>query len=503
MTANLGEIVSYFDRNCANLLDYAKSASGTTAYTVETEILSRVIAIGNAAMAAYLASEGLRGRSSTASDPADDHHRELKFNSIRPGMYYSVFGTIEYRRDYFSGDGHGYYPLDARLNIPPEGSSDLLRKMREELSLHMSYEGSVAFVAKYFPVATSTRALQTAILKDSEDSAAYYDQAPAPPPSAQATVCAVQADCAGIPMVNRPVVSAEPCRDKGSKRHDGRMKMATAVSISTHVPFVRTAEQVVESLFDKIDEKAKPMADKEGLAFKRSYATLAGKQSALTQAQKYVGQIDTTFITDFIALTDGERALQNLVDDMFPGYRRVLDLRHAIGYLYKAADAQFGSEKGKKKDRLAWVRASALLMLRGETASVIAEVETWSHQTKKPAKFKPLDTVVNYFKRNLAAMRYDVYLAAGWPVATGLIEGCCGHVIKGRCDGAGRRWTEDGAEAMLHLACIEENADWETYHEFRMRRRHERHYKWDQRPIETPESNVYHFRSKEPLAEAI
>jgi hypothetical protein len=332
LTANLEEIVSYFDRNCAVLMEWARSApAGTTVYAAEAEILKRMLEIGKDALSAFLAAEASRDRHQRAPFATDAATGALKYNGMRAGLYFSVFGRIEYRRDYYRGDGRGHYPLDARLNVPPQGDSDLLRKMREELSLHMSYEEATSFVAKYFPVATSTRALQTAILTDSADEVLYYDQAAAPPPDDRATVCAVQADCAGIPMVKRPITGAEPCRDKGPKQHDGRMKMATAVSISTHIPFVRTAEQVVESLFAKPGDRAQPMADKEGLAFKRSYATLAGKQSALAQAKKYLGQIDLTFIRDFIALTDGEKALQNLVDDIFVGYARILDLRHAIG----------------------------------------------------------------------------------------------------------------------------------------------------------------------------
>jgi hypothetical protein len=47
MTANLDDIIAYFHRNCADLLRYVNSDSGTTAYAAEAEILSQVIAIGN------------------------------------------------------------------------------------------------------------------------------------------------------------------------------------------------------------------------------------------------------------------------------------------------------------------------------------------------------------------------------------------------------------------------------------------------------------------------
>jgi hypothetical protein len=503
MTANHDSIIAYLDEKFSGLKEWLTSAHpGTTACEAEGEIFTQVCEIGRSALAAFFSDRSLEYRSRTSVDPADAQCRMLAFNSVRRGLYYSVFGTIEYRRSYYCGEEHGHYPLDAALNVPPTGASDFLRTMLEALALHMSYEQASAHIAKYFPVATSTRALQTAILTDSADAEGYYDQAPAPPGPPEATILAVQADCAGVPMVNRTVCSSEPCRDKGPKQHDGRMKMATAVSVSTHVPFVRTAEQVVESLFADPGEKRERMTDKEGLVFKRVWATLMGKEEAFDQGKKWVGQIDTSHVTDYVCLTDGERALQRLADEKFSGYARVLDFRHAAGYLHKAADAQFGAKNDT--NRLAWVRKSALLILQGKTPSVIAEMEEWSHRTNKKAIWQPLETAANYFKRNLSAMRYDQYLAAGWPIATGLIEGCCGHVVKGRCDGTGRRWTQEGAEAMLRLSCIEENGDWDTYHDFRMQRRHQKAYGYQPEPQNTmPETNVYNFNTKVSIAAAI
>jgi hypothetical protein len=51
-------------------------------------------------------------------------------------------------------------------------------------------------------------------------------------------------------------------------------------------------------------------------------------------------------------------------------------------------------------------------------------------------------------------MRYDQYLAQGWPIGTGVVEGACRHVVKDRMEQSGMRWTEAGALAVL--------ADWQT-----------------------------------------
>ena len=65
-------------------------------------------------------------------------------------------------------------------------------------------------------------------------------------------------------------------------------------------------------------------------------------------------------------------------------------------------------------------------------------------------------------------MRYDEYLQLGCPIATGVIEGACRHVIKDRMERAGMRWKVPGAQAMLNLRSIHNNGDWIAFQEFRI-----------------------------------
>ena len=82
----------------------------------------------------------------------------------------------------------------------------------------------------------------------------------------------------------------------------------------------------------------------------------------------------------------------------------------------------------------------------------------------------------NYFERNLPYMAYDRYLAQGWPIASGVIEGACRHLVKDRFELSGMRWTKVGAENLLHLRAVAENGDWADYHRFRRQQRHQRLY---------------------------
>ncbi len=70
-------------------------------------------------------------------------------------------------------------------------------------------------------------------------------------------------------------------------------------------------------------------------------------------------------------------------------------------------------------------------------------------------------------------MHYGYYLASGYPISTGLIEGACGSLIKDRADRSGSRWSADGIQAVLNLRAVMKNGDWEAYWGYYMRAEHE------------------------------
>jgi hypothetical protein len=92
------------------------------------------------------------------------------------------------------------------------------------------------------------------------------------------------------------------------------------------------------------------------------------------------------------------------------------------------------------------------------------------------AQRKQLEKTANYFERNLPYMDYPTYLANGWPIASGVIEGACRHFVKDRCELSGMRWSQTGAESLLRMRAIAENGDWDAYHSFRKAQRHIRLY---------------------------
>lgn len=73
-------------------------------------------------------------------------------------------------------------------------------------------------------------------------------------------------------------------------------------------------------------------------------------------------------------------------------------------------------------------------------------------------------------------LRYDKYLPDGLPIATGVIEGACRHLICDRMDITGARWSVRGAEAILRLSSIRSSGDFDEYWRFHLEAEHHRNH---------------------------
>jgi len=118
-----------------------------------------------------------------------------------------------------------------------------------------------------------------------------------------------------------------------------------------------------------------------------------------------------------------------------------------------------------------------LRILSGETQQIIDEfLDIAKKSTTTAPQKEQLKKTAEYFKRNLPFMEYSTFLANGWPIASGVIEGACRHFVKDRCELSGMRWNQDGAETLLRLRAVAENGDWDNYHKYRREQRHIRLY---------------------------
>jgi len=303
----------------------------------------------------------------------------------------------------------------------------------------------------------------------------FYAQKPPPSPAEEAEILVIQADGKGVPMVLETPAEPKVRLGKGEKR--GRKKEAIVTTVYTVACAPRTPEEVVAGLFyqDQNSDTQEETSEHPKPQNKHVWATLDGKDAALDRLAKQVAPRQGSHIQHKVALCDGCEALQSRIEARFPDFNLVLDFIHPNEYLWEVANSVLGETN---EQRTKWVARKTLQMLSGQTEQIIIpefrqlaqDINCSSTQREKLTK------TANYFERNLPYMDYPTYLAKGWPIASGVIEGACRHFVKDRFELSGMRWTQGGAENLMRLRAVAENGDWDAYHDFRRCQRHSRLY---------------------------
>ena len=145
-----------------------------------------------------------------------------------------------------------------------------------------------------------------------------------------------------------------------------------------------------------------------------------------------------------------------------------------IEYLWKVAFV-FYSQTSTQAE--AWESKRLQLILEGQSSSVAPGIRRSATLPKlTPQECKPVDTCARYLLNNAKSLKYDDYLKAGFPIAMGVIEGACRHLIKDRMDITGARWTMRGAEAVLPLGSLYISGDWDEYWQFHLQQEHKRNH---------------------------
>ena len=124
-----------------------------------------------------------------------------------------------------------------------------------------------------------------------------------------------------------------------------------------------------------------------------------------------------------------------------------------------------------------FVRQRVTQVLQGKVATVVRGLRRLAKEHKlNSVKKKTLARICSYLRKNRQRMRYDEYLAKGYPIASGVIEGACRHLVKDRMERAGMHWTLSGAQAMLNVRSVQLGGQWQAFQQFRIERATERLY---------------------------
>jgi len=455
----------------ADLQTCVRSAAteGWAMHEIERELWRCLLRAGRAALGQFLALVGTGDVGETLTFNEEQYRRLPETHERR---YVSVFGVFSMARAvYGSREGQKIecVPLDNRLQLPESDFSYLLQDWDQSLCVEQAFGQARTTVARILGLNQSVDSLEHMNQEMAEPVTTFILNQPTPKDEGEILV--LSADQKGIVM-RRPADAPAPKahRTKGDKA--SRKRMATVGTVYSVDRYQRTPEEVVAALFHDDSEPSSrpqpqhkevwaslPREDVRGSGTGMVFAWMVGELYLRGRGQD----------RPLVFLSDGQEALWEARAEWLPErVVGILDLLHVTPRLWKAAHL---FHKEGSRDAEEFVRERLLRVLQGKAAGVIRGLrEMATKRGLSGASQRALAKVCHYLEQNLSRMHYDEYLAAGYPIASGAVEGACRHLVKDRMERAGMHWTIPGAQAMLDVRSIHVSGHWEEYQAYRIER---------------------------------
>ena len=405
------------------------------------------------------------------------------------------FGQVTVSRIAYRAPGRpDVHPLDAALNLPEEKHSHGLRKMAAVESARGSMGAACDAVARATGVRIGKRQLEELARRCAAHVEAFYLQrviSPAP----DSWPLVLTFDGKGIVMLPgalRPATAKAAAAAEGRLatrlspgEKNGRKRMAELACVYDAAPVPRTPEEIISTPAQK-RRKKKAQAGKVKGREKPREPQARGKwltasvtddiPAVIASAFDEAERRDPQHNREWTVLIDGNNTQIEAVTA--EAARRgititiIIDFIHVLEYLWKAAWSFFDKGEPAAEE---WVAAQARKILHGKAGQVAAGIRrratTYGYS---PAERAGADECARYLDNKNGYLDYATALKKGWPIATGIIEGACRHIVKDRMDITGARWGLEGAEAILKLRAAIATGDFEAYWRFHLRREHER-----------------------------
>lgn len=405
--------------------------------------------------------------------------------------YRSIFGVLPIERYVYARGAKkkvAWAPVDARLGLPAGEQSYVLEDWMLRVCVKESFAEGVGSLRDLLGLKTSVRAAEIMTRKMASHADSFNEAKAAVEVTAEQEILVLAADGKGVPM-RRPLeqrlheeqvaatakagdvrptdreVAASSKKAKrlkpGEKRT--RKQMAYVGAVYSIAPFVRTPEEIVDELRRKQRQADRPRPQNkqvfaEMTRFREGEVINGQVQCFARLAWSAVQRVEEK---PLVCLLDGQRSLWELKESWFPRAVGVLDIFHVLERLWQVAHACHGEGTREAEGQ---VDRHLRLVLEGKVAYIIGLYKRRLGQHRlKDNQAKTMRETITYLENNKQYMKYDEYLAAGYPIGTGVAEGACHHFVKDRMELAGMRWEIEGAQAMLSLRAFYLNDQWDDF----------------------------------------
>jgi len=430
-------------------------------HILEEKLFRFLLKIGKTALTAYVEKKG-------SGDKA--YGEDVSGHSIKKCNYMSIFGTIQLERTYFwkQGIGNGVFPIDKELNLPEKQYSYLLQNWNQLLAVDSNYDSARETLERILGINIWTKQSeeinQNAAISIDEFYTSYPEE------KQSQTILVAQADGKGV--VIRKESKEEnseykPRLKKGEK--NGKKKMSTVTAVYGIDKNIRDVNDIIKyetenSVNNPENPKLQILKDDGPKPQNKILrATLEGKAKAFERIVSDVESRDPNNTCERILLIDGEPALEKKAEEyLIPiGFIIILDLFHVMERLWKLS--YYFCKEGSKES-VVWVRKYLTMILTGKVGYFIGAIrQIVKKRGISKSKNEKIEKLLRYCEKRKDYMKYNEYLAKGYPIGSGVIEGACRSFVKDRMELAGMRWSEVGAESMLQLRSIKINGKWNKF----------------------------------------
>lgn len=469
------------------VLEYAKTAAGAkvTHGELERELSVRMREVTRTLFQDHLT---LRERDEQRAAQVVDGEGigRNRIERHRTAALDTIFGPVTVMRIAYRGDYVGdLHLMDAELNLQDGKHSHGLAYRAANEAVRGSFAEATARLRAECGIKIGPRQVQDLVIHAACDIEAYHS-AMVPVPADPETLLILTFDGKGIVMRAEALreATAKAAAKKGTNTYktrlasgekNGRKRMAelAAVYDATCAPR-EVADILPEPDGPPRDPVPGPSAFNKWLTGSVANPASVTVKAAFAQAQAR----DPRHARPWIVLVDGAPHQIDLVKA--EAKRRkihveiVVDFIHVIEYLWKAAWCLY---KSGAPEAEAFVGAYGREILAGNALGAARQLARAANDAQlEPGQRGGIDDAITYLNGKAPYLAYDKALASGWPIATGVIEGACRHLIKDRLDITGARWGLDGAEAVLRLRALRSSGDFEAYWAYHEARDYQRNH---------------------------
>jgi hypothetical protein len=394
----------------------------------------------------------------------------------------TVVGEVRVSRIAYRARGQeSLYAADGTLNLPAEKPSHGIRRLAAIEAPRGSFEEAQEAIVRQTGQRLGKRQLRELVVRSAVDFESFYAQRQRAAAAEEEDVLILSCDAKGVVM--RPEALREQTKkqatdakqklqtrlSKGEKR--SRKRMAEVCAVYEVTPAQRTAADILPATEqERQGARQAPEAKDKWLTASVTDDAAAVIRQMFAEADRR----DPQHKRPWVALVDANNhQLDRITKEAKKRKLKVtilVDCVHVMEYLWDAAWCFF-EEGDPAAER--WVQEKARAVLDGQASTVAASIRRKATRLGlEQAKRKNADTCADYLLAKRAYLDYPTALTNGWPIATGVIEGACRHLIKDRMDITGARWGLQSAEAVLKLRALRSNSDFDEY--WRYHRKQER-----------------------------